>query len=369
MSTMEPWLILKQWVFSAWKTVNSIRNIRKFDPMEQINITNQPTWYTHILVKSGLDLVNLLKDIYAYNLYFTWYDEKLEIYNLYKKTLESYKINNFFDYFETAKNILLTESFYKNLVIKTKIKFWIIQTCNLSEKQLEKEIELLEKYFIEREVYTKKYWENLITGYFNFMVLDELHLYFGTRNFKDNFKWDNAFLMDFIAFPVKLNTRIEAIAQNVNTLDIMFRRQCSLYVTHESSFFWLIQSTYTYNVQDPEHPVFDENSLVSKSRSINWYNVFWYPKLQYYRNHIILANKDDSVYESWDYFLHIKNITDNLLLLEKQQEKDIKELKKIEVTEKFEQKLLNKLEEKEEESIEKTKEIKTKTLKDILRNK
>jgi hypothetical protein len=68
--------------------------------------------------------------------------------------------------------------------------------------------------------------------------------------------------MDFIAFPVKLNTRIEAIAQNVNALDIMFRRQCSLYIEHQSSFFGLIQSTYTYNVQDPEHPVFDENSLV-----------------------------------------------------------------------------------------------------------
>ena len=313
---LEPWLILKQWVFSAWKTSESIRSLKKFDPLQQINITNQPTGYTHILIKSWDDLVNLLKDIYEYNLYITWYEEKLEYYELLKDTLEAYNSQNLFDYFSNAKNILITSNYWTNFWIKRKIAMWLIQTCNLEKWQIEKEIKLMDKYFEQRKVLTDKYWEDLIPWFFNCMVLDELHLYFWTRNFKENFKGENAFLMDFVAFPVKLNTRIEWIAQNVNALDIVFRRQCSLYITHETTFFWLVKTTNTFNVIDPEHPTFDEHSLVSKTRTFNWYKVIWYPKLQYYRNHIIMANKDDSIYERGDYFKYIANITKNINELE-----------------------------------------------------
>jgi hypothetical protein len=309
---LEPWLVLKQWVFSWGKTVWSVTDAKSFDPFKQINIFNQPTWYNHILIRTGTDLVLLMKDIYFYHLYITSYDEKLETYELYKTTRDNLKKYPYTDLFPKALNIRKTWKFMSDLKIKFNVFIWKQLCCNLMDEQLDLELLILEKYFKERTVYTDKYWEDLIKNYFNFISLDELHLYFWARNFKTNFKWKNAFLMDFVAFPVKLNTRIEWIAQNVNALDIVFRRQSSLYKKHTAKLLWLIKKTEEFEVKNTENPDYDESEITKSSTSINWYKIFWLPKVQYYRTHIISADNDENVYKPWMYFKHIRRMSDRL---------------------------------------------------------
>lgn len=328
MSNLEPGVVLKEGVFSAWKTSESIRSIKDFDPLSQINITNQPTWYTHILIKSWKDLVAILKDIYAYNIYYVWYAEKKEYYDILVNASKHYKKYSIFESFPHARNIKVEKSFFKNWILKKKIALWLIPVCNLEIWQVEKEIILIETYFEKRKIITEKYWEDLIPDFFNVMILDELHLYFWTRNYAKNFQGENSFLMDILAFPVKLNLRLEWIAQNVNALDIIFRRQCSLYIKHFSTFFGLMKVTRTYDIPDPEHPVFNEETEVHKDRKINWYKLFGLPKLQYYRRHIINASDENSIYNEGDYFNYIRSITDSVKKEENKQNKDKKWEKK-----------------------------------------
>lgn len=237
---MKPWLRLKSWVFSDWKTVNSVRDSSKFNQFKQINIFNQPTWYTHILIKTPNDLINLLRDIYYYHLYYNSYWEKMEQLELYKISLKN--INNNSVTLSNAKNILKPKWFYKNFKLRFLILLWKTQICNLMKEQLIKEIYYIEKiYLLQRQKFINLYWDDLILDYFNFISLDEAQIYFWSRSWEKNFSWKNEFLKEFIAYPVKLNTRLEPIVQNPNMLDINFRRQASTYILHESFFMWIIQ--------------------------------------------------------------------------------------------------------------------------------
>lgn len=317
---MKPWLRLKSWVFSDWKTVNSVRDSANFNEFKQINIFNQPTWYCHILIKTPTDFVNVLKDIYYYHLYFNSYHEKMEQLELYKKTLENYENNLICS--KQAYNIPKETNFAKNLLLKFRIMFWLQSICNLNKEQLEKEIYYIENIYLdERKYFTDLYWDDLILDYFNFISLDEAQIYFWARSWDKNFSWKNEFLKDFIAYPVKLNCRLEPIVQNPNMLDVNFRRQASTYVLHESFIFSLIQKTSIMEVKDPEKVSFDDAKVTSKSYRINLYKIFWYPKLQYYRRHIIKPT-DPDIYTPWLYFLHIRKMTDLYNLKNQKNEKN-----------------------------------------------
>ncbi|MCT4617321.1 MAG: hypothetical protein N4A38_03875 [Candidatus Gracilibacteria bacterium] len=307
---LKPGLAIKSGAFSAGKTSNSIGDARKFNPFNQINITNQPSGYTHIYIKTAKDFVNLVKDIYYYNLYYCGYDEKMEQLNLYKEALYNLEHFEYKDLFSNAINLVKQNNFFKDLWTKFKIRIGKEKVCVMMKKQLIKEINFLENdYLAKRKKFTDVYGENLILDYFNYISLDEATLYFGARNFKENFSGENAFLLDFIVFPVKLNTRIEAIVQNPNMLDINFRRQASTYKTHLAKFGGFLKRTSELEVKDPEKVRFEDADIVSSSLSVNTYKIFKYPKIQYYRNHLI-SSRDKSLYEPGMYFEHIRNMTD-----------------------------------------------------------
>ncbi len=306
--TNKPWLRLKSWVFSDWKTVNSVRDSSKFNEYKQVNIFNQPSWYVHIYIKTPTDFVNMLKDVYYYHLYYNSYAEKMEQLEIYKQSI--YNLDNKIKFLKKATNIAYPKSRFKRLKIKLWIYFWYVPICNLLEEQIRREINYIEKVYLpEREVFTKRYWDDLLLDYFNFISLDEAQIYFGARSWDKNFSWKNEFLKDFIAYPVKLNCRLEPIVQNPNMLDINFRRQASTYILHTSHLFWLIQKTATIDVKNSESVNFDDAEVLSKSYRLNLYDLFWYPKYQYYRKHLIKPT-DPDIYRVWDYFKHIRKMTD-----------------------------------------------------------
>lgn len=309
-----PWLQLKAWTFSNWKTVNSVKDSIHFNEFKQINIFNQPTWYVHILIKTPNDLINILKDIYQYHLYYNSYYEKLEQLELYKQTL--YNIENNIKTLKKATNIPEPNSKLQKLKLKLKILIWTQPTCNLYHEHLKKEIHYIENIYLpQREKLTKIYWEDLILDYNNYISLDEAQIYFWSRSWEKNFSWKNEFLKEFIAYPVKLNCKLEPIVQNVNMLDVNFRRQASTYILHEAKLFQLIQKTSVIDVKETEKVSFENAEIISKSYRLNLYKIFWYPKIQYYRKHLIKPT-DPDVYTPWEYFKYIKTKTEELRSLE-----------------------------------------------------
>lgn len=77
-------------------------------------------------------------------------------------------------------------------------------------------------------------------------VLDELHLYFNARNTMKV----SELLCDYLSQSRKLNDNILILTQNINNLDIQFRRQCRHYYhwhdSHQVSFFkW--KQLFTFN--------------------------------------------------------------------------------------------------------------------------
>ena len=319
--SFEPWLRLKSWSFSNWKTINSVRESSKFSEYEQINIFNQPTWYTHIMIKTPNDLINVLKDVYLYHLYYNSYEEKLQQLNLYKLTLEN--INKY--WLENLKrnyNLPPSKNILESITRFIKIKLWVIEVCNLMPKQILKEIEYLEKIYIPaREKLTEKYWQDLIINYNIYICLDEAPIYFWARSWDKNFSWENEFLKEIIAYPVKLNLRIEPITQNTKLLDINFSRQASTYILHENLAFGIIQKTSIVDVKDPENLNMKEADVISKSYRINLYKLFGYPRQQYYRKHLIRPN-DPDIYQRWDLFNHIRNMTNSKKLIEQNKNKN-----------------------------------------------
>lgn len=329
LNKIEPWLCLKSWTFSDGKTVNSVKDSSSYNQFKQINIFNQPTWYNHIMIKTPNDLINVLKDIYNYHLYYNSHAEKLEQLEIYKKSLEN--IKNKIPTLKNAYNIPKS-TFWKDLKNYVKIYFWAIPICYLSPEQIQKEIDYIEKEYIPaRKIYTRKYWEDLILDYFNYISLDEAQIYFGARSWDKNFSWKNEFLKDFISYPVKLNSRLEPIVQNPNMLDVNFRRQASTYKLHKSFFFNLVQRTEIIEVDDPENVKLKDREVISKSYRINFFKIFWYPRYQYYRKHLIRPG-DPDIYEPWLYFSYVKKMTE----LKKQIE-----IEKQEKKEKFKQKIKN----------------------------
>jgi len=305
---MQPWLVIKAGIYSAWKTSNSIWDMRSFDPFKQINITNQPSWYTHIYVKTVKDFINLLKDIYYYSLFYCWYDEKMEQLELYKEALYNLEHYEYKDLFPNALNLVKENKLFPDLWTKFKIRIWK-KTCVMMKNQIISEIDFIENVYLKkRKEFTDIFGENLILDYYNSISLDEATLYFWARNYEKNFKWENKFLLDFIVFPVKLNTRIEAIVQNPNMLDVNFRRQASTYKVHHAKLWGLFKRTNEIEVRDPEKVRFEDSEIISSRLSINFYKLFWYPRIQYYRNHLISSN-DKDLYIPWMYLEHIRNMT------------------------------------------------------------
>lgn len=304
----EPWLRLKSGSFSNWKTVNSVRDSSKFSEYKQINIFNQPTWYAHIMIKTPNDLINVLKDIYLYHLYYNSYEEKIQQLELYNATLENISIY-WLDKLKRNFNLPPSKNIFESLTRFIKIKLWLIEVCNLMPKQIKKEIEYIQKkYLPARAKLTSKYWENLILNYQIYICLDEAPIYFWARSWDKNFSWDNEFLKEIIAYPVKLNLRIEPITQNTKLLDINFSRQASTNVLHENILLWLIQKTSIVDVKDPENLNMKEAEVISKSYRLNLYKIFWFPKVQYYRKHLIRPT-DPDIYERGDLFKHIRDMT------------------------------------------------------------
>lgn len=306
----KPWLYISNWIFSAWKTSNSVWKARDFDPFTQINIFNQPTGYSHIEIRPASDLVELVWDIYYYNYYYNSYAEKMEMLDLYKTTLENLEKYEFKELFSNAYNIKKSWKFFQDLKTRIRLFFWKLPKCVLNSYQAEKQIFEIENIYLKnREKFVEKYWDDLILNYFFYMSLDELQLYFWARNFAENFKWPNSFLIDFICFPVKLNCRIDWICQNSNMLDVNFRRQASSYLKYTTKLFWFIKKSQTLQVNDTEKVRLDDSNILSESTSINFYKIFWFPKLQYYRNHLI-SSKAPKIYKPWLLFEHIRYMTD-----------------------------------------------------------
>lgn len=304
----QPWLRLKSWTFSDWKTVNSVRDSKWFNEFKDIIIFNQPTWYAHILIKTSNDLINLLKDIYDYHLYYTSYPEYCELLELYYQA--KHNIDNNIPTIKNAYNLPKSWSKFKDFITQVKIYFWATPSCNLIYEQITKQIHYIEnQYFKERLQRTKLYWDDLLLDYFNFVCLDEAQIYFWSRSWEKNFSWKNEFLKDFISYPVKLNTRLEPIVQNPNMLDINFRRQASTYVLHDSFLLWYIQKTSIIDIKDWEKVNFENANVISKSYRFNFYKLFKFPRVQYYRTYLIKPN-DPDIYKPWDYFRHIRRKTD-----------------------------------------------------------
>lgn len=303
----DAWLVLKSWTFSDGKTVNAVLDSKGFNEFKQINIFNQPTWYAHIMIKTPNDLINLLKDIYIYHFYYNSYEEKMEQLATYKKTL--YNIENTIQTSKQAYNLPKPSNPLSYISQKIKIYFGSMPICNLIQEQIKKEINYIENtYLRQRKIYTDKYWEDLLLDYFNYISLDEAQIYFGARSWDKNFSWKNEFLKDFISYPVKLNTKLEPIVQNPNMLDINFRRQASTYKLHKSYLFWIIQKTEILDISDPEKVNLAEAKIQKKSYRLNLYPLFWFPRVQYYRRHLIRPS-DPDIYTPGDYFNHIKRMT------------------------------------------------------------
>lgn len=311
MASFDYWLFIKSWHFSDWKTSWSIREIKMFDPFTQVNITNQPTGYSHIQINTASDLSNLVKDIFNYNKYYCQYEVQMNQYELYKWQLENFKkwLKNIQP---ESLNLEYKKWFFMKIKLWFQYKIWNLPRSNITKSQLVTLIENQEKYFTEREAFLKLYWDDLLLYMECFMSLDELHLFFWSRAWKENFKWDEwQKLIELITFPVKMRVRIDGIVQNPSRLDKNFREQSSLYIKHEAKFFDLCMMTYYYDVKDSNAPDFSEDELVKKRLRINWYKLtrwnFW--KIQYVReNFIDLSNTD--IYKPWLFFDHLRMMTD-----------------------------------------------------------
>ncbi|MCT4617411.1 MAG: hypothetical protein N4A38_04335 [Candidatus Gracilibacteria bacterium] len=307
-----PGLVIKAGIYSAGKTSNSIGDMKSFNPFKQINIANQPSGYSHIYIKTVKDFINLLKDIYYYNLFYCRYDEKMEQLDLYKTVLYNLEHYEYNDLFPNALNLVKQNKFFKDFWTKFKIRIGKEKTCVMMKKQLIHEIDFIENVYLKkRKEITDIFGEDLILDYFNFISLDEATLYFGARNYEKNFKGENKFLLDFIVFPVKLNTRIEAIVQNPNMLDVNFRRQASTYKLHYAKLGGFLKRTSEVEVKDPEKVRFEDAEVMSSRLSINFYKLFKYPRIQYYRNHLI-SSTDKDLYSPGMYLEHIRHMTDAL---------------------------------------------------------
>lgn len=307
---LQPWLFVRSWTFTSWKTSTSVWNARSYNSFQQINIFNQPTWYSHIEIRSANDLVSLVWDIYYYNLYYNSFEEKMELLHLYKDVVYNLENFEYSDLFPNAYNIVKTHKFWPDFKTKIKLFLGIYPKCVLTPYQAQQQIEDIEQnYLKERKKYTDKYWDDLLLNYFFNFSLDELQLYFWVRNFNINFSWKNSFLVDFICFPVKLNCRIEWIVQNENMLDVYFRRQASTYLRNWRKLFWLLKTEQHFQPNDTEKVRYDDSNVISSSTSINFYKIFWIPKLQYYRNHLINSKSKD-IYKPWLLFEYIKQMSD-----------------------------------------------------------
>lgn len=284
--------------------------MRNFKYWEQINISNQPSGYNHILIKTWEDLVNLVKDIHHYHLYYTSYPEIMEWYWVLKQAQHNIENEDIKDLFPNALNVKKENKFFKDLITRFKIRIWKIPVCVLNKYQIKYETESIEQsYLPNRQKYIDKFWEDLRLWMQFHISLDESQLYFGSRNFKENFSWKNAYLADFIAFPVKLNTRVDMLNQSSMMLDVNFRRQASTYKLHNSKFFWLIKKSHTIEVKDPEKVRFEDSDIVSSSTSINLYKLFGYPRLQYYRSYLINP-REKSIYPKTLLFQVIKDLNE-----------------------------------------------------------
>lgn len=307
---LQPWLFLRSGTFTSGKTSKSVWNARWYDPFRQINIFNQPTGYSHIEIRPASDLVQLVWDIYHYSLYYNSFQEKIELLDLYKTTISNLEKYDYDDLFANAHNIVKSWKSMQDLLIKIKLFLWKLPKCVLTTYQAKNQVDEIENIYLKnREKFTQNFWEDLILNYFFNMSLDEIQLYFWVRNFAKNFSWENSFLVDFICFPVKLNTRIEWIVQNEQMLDVYFRRQASNYLRNETKLFWLLKKEKQFQPNDTEKVRIDDSNITSQSTDINFYKLFWMPKLQYYRNHLI-NSKSKKIYKPWLLFEYIRDMTD-----------------------------------------------------------
>lgn len=309
--SFEYWLFIKSWHFSDWKTSWSIREIVNFNPYKQVNITNQSTWYSHIQINTAQDLSALVTDIFNYNKYYCQYKVQKEQYELFKTQTQNLK-NSLQKIQPESLNLPYEKSRIKRLSRWFGYNIWYLLRSNLTPKQLPDMLASSEKYMEEREEFVQKYWEDLLLDMECFISLDELHLFFWSREYKENFKWEQGkALMNLITFPVKMRTRIDWIVQNPSRLDKNFREQSSLYIQHRARFFDLLMFTEYYEVKDSNAPEFSPDELVKKRFRINWYKLtrwnFW--KIQYVRENFIDLSKKN-IYTPWLFFEHVKYMTE-----------------------------------------------------------
>lgn len=242
------WFFITMGEFWAWKTQNTTKYLKDFNPNKEVNISNYYTGYTDFQVNSHQDLINILFDVYDYH----------QFVNIYKDRAKLFKH-------------------------KPKI--------------------MLEKYEAKAKIFFAKYPNLKRWMKFN-IVLDESSIYFNPREFAVNFSGENKKLLDFIYQPRKLNLLFMIVVQNPLELDVKLRRLAWYYRKYYKGF-WFLRWHKDYYFPNPEEMDFDKAEVVWKWINFNFYPLF--PTYDYFTSELI--KPWDQIYTKWSLFNHIQEIS------------------------------------------------------------
>lgn len=246
------WFFIVMWEFWAGKTQNTTAYMKYKDPNTEINIANYYTGYNDHQLSSHKDLINVLNDIYDYHKAINLWDNRKKLFKFKSK-------------------------------------------------------EELEEYEKKALDFRKTYWLLDKDLKFN-IVLDECSIYFNPRDFKINFAWENKKLLDFIYQPRKLNVLMFTVVQSPMELDVKFRRLATYYRKYYTGLkFYRWYKDFTF--LDPEQIDLDKAEQtwgwIFMGMNLNFYPVF--PRYDYDTKELI--RPWESIYEKWDIFKTMKNIT------------------------------------------------------------
>lgn len=245
------WFYIVMWEFWSWKTQNTTKYLKYFNPKKEINISNYYNWYSQFQISNHLDLINILNDIYDYHQYINLYQ--------YKEQLFTHKKDKLSDYEKKAKE------------------------------------------------FHEKYWFNLKKNIKFNIALDEASIYFNPRDFKNNFWWENKKLLDFIYQPRKLNLLFLVVVQNPLELDVKFRRLAWYYRKYYKGFRF-IRWHKDFFFPNPEEMDFEKADVVGTGVNFNFYPLF--PKYDYNTKELI--KPWESIYNKGDLLKFISsNFKDN----------------------------------------------------------
>lgn len=241
--------------FWAGKTQNTTRFLKKYQPTNEINISNYYTGYTQFELSSVNDIINIFNDIYDYH--------------------------QFVNY----------EGFFEKLF---KLK---------PEK-------LKDEFFEKKVIFDEKYWKNLIKWLKFNIVLDESSIYFNPRNFKTNFWWKNEDLLNFVFQLRKLNVLFFCIVQSPYEIDVRFRRLATYYrkYYHWLWFYRWYKDFYFLNPEEVDLEMAQEVWWwVFRWWSFNFYP--YYPKYDYFSYELIKPWLD--IYKKGDLLKYISELSKN----------------------------------------------------------